>query len=222
MTTPDSKSAPIPPLPYERLMTPGHVLAARVRLALPTIAGLSLAAIIGSSAVLIVSGALAVGSVTPPARPASEKSEMISQISNAFALGSFALNETQIASVTDINETKDAFEYVKSAFATRDFKFDPELMVRISGTDFLNGRWQPGKIVVANAGNVVGIGMFVRNGEGRFARVSRWTIVARLIDGKWQIAELGGYANAFAIDPVRARTLQSLPSTLVTILNSKI
>lgn len=174
---------------YEKIVTPGHVLSSRLRVALPTIVRGTLLTFVCSTAAAVYMFVSAPGADLDARAPAfeSQRAARVSEARAAWRIAPAELTAAEIETVVQINETKDALEFVRDSLKGGSLKFDAEMMVRISGNDFAAGKWRPGKIAVVEAGEIVAFGMFVRD---QFGRTLRWAVVARKFGSEFRIAEM--------------------------------
>jgi hypothetical protein len=202
MTTPTTQPDARPL--YEKLVTPGHVLSARLRVALPTVVRTTLLSFVCSTAAAVYLFISAPGSDLDARAPAfeSQRSARVAEARAAWRISPAELTATEIETVVQINETKDALEFVRDSLKNGSFKFDTAMMVRVSGADFAAGKWRPGKIAVTEAGEIAAFGMYVRD---QFGRVLRWSVIARKFGGEFKIAEAFFPGGFFALE----RTLVS-------------
>jgi len=199
---------------YERIVTPGHVLAARLRVALPALTRTTVVVFALSTAAftyMLSAG----GEFTPAPAPTSKRAELLSQVSGKFNFGQIQIPADKLTEIVDAAEAKDALEFINNALAGGKLAFDATMMTKLSGVEFASGAWTPGKIAVADAGDVVAFGMFVK---GPYNAVMRWTVVARKFSSEFKLAELVGYPGAFLTDRSRAIGIASHPDTFNRIL----
>jgi hypothetical protein len=186
MTTPQVDARPL----YERLVTPGHVLSARLRVALPIFVRTTLLtfAVSGAAAVYMLA-ASAGGDLDRAAVPAfeSQRAVRVAEARATWRMQPVNLSASEIESVVQIGEAEDALKFIRDSLKGGSLKFENSMMVRISGADFAQGKWRPGKVAVVETGEIVAIGMYVRD---QFGRVLRWAVIARKFGNEFRIAEM--------------------------------
>lgn len=208
---------------YEQLVTPGHVLSARLRTTLPTITRATVIAFALSAGA--IGYFLAAGANTSLSRNVADPASKRTELSNAavekfkFIGTAVSIPADKIADIVQIAEAKDAMDYVRGQLANGKFVFDPAVMTKIDGAAFASGAWTPGKIAVADAGDVVAFGMFVR---APFDNVLRWVVIARKFGNQFVLAEMIGARNQFVLGggtlPI---SIISHPETLARIAAAK-
>lgn len=219
MTSPAEAARPL----YEQLVTPGHVLSARLRTTLPLVTRATVLAFALSAGA--IGYFLASGANTSISRNVGEPVSKRAELSNAAAsqfkfIGTaVTIPAEKLGDIVQIAEAKDALEYVRGQLANGKFAFDPAMMVKLDGAAFASGAWTPGKIAVADAGDVVAFGMLVR---GPFDNVLRWVVVARKFGNEFVVAEMLGARNQFVLGggtlPI---SIVSHPETLARIASAK-
>jgi hypothetical protein len=219
MNSPAESARPL----YEQLVTPGHVLSARLRTTLPTITRatvLAFALSTGAIGYFLAAGANSSLS-RDVAAPASKRVELSNVAAEKFKFIGTAVTipSDKLGDIVQIGEAKDALDYLRGQLANGKFAFDASMMVKLDGAAFASGDWTPGKIAVADAGDVVAFGMLVR---GPFDNVLRWVIVARKFGNEFVLAEMLGARNQFALGggalPI---SIVSHPETLARIAAAK-
>lgn len=184
---------------YEKLVTPGHVLSARLRVALPTIVRGTLLTFVCSTAAAVYLFVSAPGTDLDARAPAfeSQRAARVSEARAAWRISPAELTASEIESVVQLAETKDALDFIRDALKGGSLKFDAAMMVRISGADFATGKWRPGKIAVVETDEIVAFGMYVRD---QFGRVLRWSVIARKFGDEFKIAEAFFPGGFFALE----------------------
>jgi long-subunit fatty acid transport protein len=175
---------------YERLVTPGHVLSARLRVALPTIVRTTLLTFaLSAAAAVYMLASSASGDLDSAATPAfeSQRAAQVAEARAAWRMTPAELTAAELETIVKIGEAEDALKFIRDSLKGGVFKFDSEMMVRVSGADFAQGKWRPGKVAVAETGEIIAFGMYVRD---QFNRTLRWAVIARKFDSEFKIAEM--------------------------------
>lgn len=222
MTSP-APAAPVRPL-YEQLVTPGHVLSARLRTTLPLITRATVLAFALSAGAIGYFAATSASNSTSRdvSAPVSKRAELASVAIEKFKFvgTGTSIPSDKISEIVQIAEAKDALDYVRAQLANGKFVFDASMMTKIDGNAFANGEWTPGRIAVVDAGDIVAFGMYVR---GPFDAVLRWVVIARKFENEFVLAEMIGARNQFALGgggtlPI---SLTSHPETFTRIVAAK-
>jgi hypothetical protein len=220
MTSPaDTIARPL----YEQIVTPGHVLSARLRTTLPTITRatvLAFALSTGAIGYFLAAGANSSLS-RDVAAPASKRVELAAAAAEKFKFIGTAVTipSDKLNDIVQIAEAKDAMNYIRGQLANGKFAFDAAMMTKIDGAAFASGAWTPGRIAVADAGDVVAFGMYVR---APFDNVLRWVVVARKFGNEFVVAEMLGARNQFALGGgTMPLSIASHPETLARIASAK-
>lgn len=208
---------------YEQLVTSGHVLSARLRTTLPVITRATvLAFAISAGAIGYFLAAGANSSLSRNvADPVSKRTELSNAAASQFKFIGTAVTipAEKLGDIVQIAEAKDALDYIRGQITNGKFVFDPAMMSKIDGAAFASGDWTPGKIAIADSGDIVAFGMFVR---GPFDNVLRWVVIARKFGNEFVIAEMVGARNQFVLGggtlPI---SIVSHPETLARIAAAK-
>jgi membrane-associated protease RseP (regulator of RpoE activity) len=139
MTSPAESARPL----YEQIVTPGHVLSARLRTTLPTITRatvLAFALSAGAIGYFLAAGANSSLS-RDVAAPVSKRTELSHAAASQFKFIGTAVSipSDKIGDFVQIAEAKYAMNYARGQLANGKFAFDAAMMTKIDGAAFASG-----------------------------------------------------------------------------------
>lgn len=206
-------------LDWERLVTDGHVRAARIRKAQPWIVALAIIlTLIGWGAMSSISGYEGVNDRETTLSGEVEKRRLEAQ--RAFAgLPPPSVDEQDKTSIMLASELPALQSDILTGLK-QDDEIPSNAHVKIvDDEEFWRTPWNPNEVVGATGSSVRIVGAVINSGDAEFPNIGRWLAVFRKKDGEWDVVTID-YDGFVSVPDTASTQIDKIPVTLSPILDT--